>query len=169
LWGIEQGGAAKKEEVELRPDGWDRFNIAVNAAAKSGPMHRTAKLKKRAKHQVWRRGCNVKRILFTGAIILAITSALAQSSKEECVSRLSQAQKAGIIYSFIMDGLTPNLVVDEGVWNKIDFGTKVGMAETTMCALLGPGQPGISVKLNFRSHLTNRIIGEWQNGQLTVH
>src|SRR6478609_2494686 len=41
--------AAKTEEVELRPDGWDRFKIAVNAAAKSGPMHRTAKPKKRAK------------------------------------------------------------------------------------------------------------------------
>jgi hypothetical protein len=29
-------------EVELRPDGWERFKSAVRAAAKSGPKHRTA-------------------------------------------------------------------------------------------------------------------------------
>jgi hypothetical protein len=34
------------EEVELRPDGWERFDRAVTAAAKSGPKHRLAKKKK---------------------------------------------------------------------------------------------------------------------------
>jgi hypothetical protein len=28
------------KEIELRPDGWERFNRAVTAAAKSGPKHR---------------------------------------------------------------------------------------------------------------------------------
>jgi hypothetical protein len=28
---------------ELRPDGWERFERAVDAAVKSGPKHRTAK------------------------------------------------------------------------------------------------------------------------------
>jgi hypothetical protein len=32
-----------KKELELRPDGWERFNRAVTAAAKSGPKHRVAK------------------------------------------------------------------------------------------------------------------------------
>jgi hypothetical protein len=37
-------------EIELRPDGWERFRTAVHAAAKKGPMHRTsAKLGKIAK------------------------------------------------------------------------------------------------------------------------
>jgi hypothetical protein len=27
-------------EVELRPDGWERFENAVDAAVKSGPKHR---------------------------------------------------------------------------------------------------------------------------------
>jgi hypothetical protein len=31
---------APKESIELRPDGWDRFEQAVDAAAKSGPKHR---------------------------------------------------------------------------------------------------------------------------------
>jgi hypothetical protein len=42
------------KDMELRPDGWERFDRAVTAAAKSGPKHRTkpakspkAKAKKR--------------------------------------------------------------------------------------------------------------------------
>ena len=30
-------------EIELRPDGWERFRAAVHAAAKSGPKHREPK------------------------------------------------------------------------------------------------------------------------------
>jgi hypothetical protein len=40
----------KKDQVELRPDGWERFRVAVSAAAKSGPKHRTAKQAKKVKH-----------------------------------------------------------------------------------------------------------------------
>jgi hypothetical protein len=32
-------------EIELRPDGWERFRTAVAAAAKSGPKHRPSKHK----------------------------------------------------------------------------------------------------------------------------
>jgi hypothetical protein len=34
-------------EVELRPDGWERFKTAVAAAAKSGPKHRPGKHKQK--------------------------------------------------------------------------------------------------------------------------
>ena len=30
-------------EVELRPDGWGRFEAAVGAAVKRGPQHRAAR------------------------------------------------------------------------------------------------------------------------------
>jgi hypothetical protein len=33
-------------DIELRPDGWNRFVNAVHAAAKHGPMHRAAKPKR---------------------------------------------------------------------------------------------------------------------------
>ena len=33
------------EEIELRPDGEERFRAAVHAAAKSGPKHRSPKEK----------------------------------------------------------------------------------------------------------------------------
>jgi hypothetical protein len=29
-----------KKDLELRPDGWERFDRAVTAAVKSGPKHR---------------------------------------------------------------------------------------------------------------------------------
>jgi hypothetical protein len=31
------------KDLELRPDGWERFGRAVTAAAKSGPKHRATK------------------------------------------------------------------------------------------------------------------------------
>lgn len=34
---------AKSVDIELRPDGWERFRSAVHAAAKSGPKHRGPK------------------------------------------------------------------------------------------------------------------------------
>jgi hypothetical protein len=33
----------QKDEIELRPDGWERFEKAVDAAVKGGPKHRAAK------------------------------------------------------------------------------------------------------------------------------
>ena len=31
----------KEQQIESRPDGWKRFEKAVDAAVKSGPKHRT--------------------------------------------------------------------------------------------------------------------------------
>jgi hypothetical protein len=35
-----------EEDVELRPDGWERFTFAVKAAVKNGPVHRTSEARK---------------------------------------------------------------------------------------------------------------------------
>jgi cell division septation protein DedD len=96
--------------------------------------------------------------------------ALAQRSKEDCTARLSIAEKAGVISGFRMeDKTTPTLIVDENTWNKIEFSVKLGMAETTVCALLGPGESlPYPLKLLFRSNRTNRIIGEYSGGDLVV-
>jgi hypothetical protein len=37
------GKAQPSDDVELRPDGWERFEKAVDAAVKSGPKRRSAK------------------------------------------------------------------------------------------------------------------------------
>jgi hypothetical protein len=36
-------GAKRKDEVELDPKGWARFEQAVDAAVKSGPKHKPVK------------------------------------------------------------------------------------------------------------------------------
>jgi hypothetical protein len=33
-------GERRSAEIELRPDGWQRFEAAISAAVKSGPQHR---------------------------------------------------------------------------------------------------------------------------------
>lgn len=35
------------EEVDLRPDGWDRFRVAVKAAAKAGPRPKKTQKKRK--------------------------------------------------------------------------------------------------------------------------
>jgi hypothetical protein len=45
-------GTKRKDEIELDPKGWERFERAVDAAVKSGPMHRTeTKKRQRARRQ----------------------------------------------------------------------------------------------------------------------
>jgi len=36
-------GTKRKDEVELDPKGWERFEQAVDAAVRSGPKHKPAK------------------------------------------------------------------------------------------------------------------------------
>ena len=43
---LRKSRARELEQVEMRPDGWERFLLAVGAAAKSGPKHRPKKKKK---------------------------------------------------------------------------------------------------------------------------
>lgn len=45
----------KATEIELRPDGWERFRLAVGVAAKSGPKHRPVK-KTQLKRKLAKRG-----------------------------------------------------------------------------------------------------------------
>jgi hypothetical protein len=37
-------------EVELRSDGWERFERAIGAAVKSGPKHRTDAIRPKREH-----------------------------------------------------------------------------------------------------------------------
>lgn len=47
------------DEIETRPDGWNRFRRAVNAAIKSGPKHRPAQKSK--DQSAIKKGRNAKR------------------------------------------------------------------------------------------------------------
>ena len=43
----------RKEEIELAPRGWERFERAVDAAVKSGPKHKVTK--RPSKHRAARK------------------------------------------------------------------------------------------------------------------
>lgn len=45
-----------QSKIELRPDGWERFQCAVSAAAKSGPKHRPVKKQNQPKKKSLRSG-----------------------------------------------------------------------------------------------------------------
>lgn len=42
----------KPPDIELRPDGWEQFERAVDAAVKGGPRHRPAKQRPASKGRV---------------------------------------------------------------------------------------------------------------------
>lgn len=87
-------------------------------------------------------------------------------SQGECIQRLATAHKVGLIRSYRMDDHVLTLTVDENAWSRISHDTKLGMIDTTACALLGTGETLSSSVL--RSDLTNNIIGQWRSGQLEV-
>jgi hypothetical protein len=107
-------------------------------------------------------------IIAFSAIIATCFQAAGQT-KDECVQRLALAQKSGIISSFRMEDNVPTLVVDEPTWRQSSFDTKKGMAETTVCALRGPGRDlPYPLALKIRSTLTDHVLGEWSGGRLSV-
>ena len=98
-------------------------------------------------------------------LLTAHSPALAQRSKEDCRAWVLKAEKARLISGFEMEAGKLTLIVDENIWNKIEFRVKRGMAKTTVCAVLGPGE---SFPLLFRSKRTNQIIGEYSDDKLVV-
>jgi hypothetical protein len=39
----------RSSDIELRPDGWERFERAIGAAVKSGPKHRAVAIRSKQK------------------------------------------------------------------------------------------------------------------------
>lgn len=103
--------------------------------------------------------------LLLGCTVLAPGHSLA-SSQEECQQKWLAAEKAHIVYGEGFDRGIPVVVVDELTWNSIDFATKSGLAATFECAVAGEGKA--LTKVQFRSNLTNKTLGEWSYGRLTV-
>jgi hypothetical protein len=40
IFGMAKSDRSKDQEIDLRPDGWERFRAAVHDMAKAGPQHR---------------------------------------------------------------------------------------------------------------------------------
>ena len=99
------------------------------------------------------------------ALLTAHSPALAQRSKEACRAWVLKAEKARLISGYEMEAGKLTVIVNDNIWNKIEVGAKRGMAKTTVCAVLGPGE---SFPLVFRSKHTNQIIGEYSDDKLVL-
>jgi hypothetical protein len=44
-------GTKRKDEIELDPRGWERFEAAVNAAVRTGPLHKHQPLRAKTKRK----------------------------------------------------------------------------------------------------------------------
>ena len=83
----------------------------------------------------------------------------------EAKAKIEQAFSAGLL----ADNDTPgglSVTVREALWQQSDFAWKRNLAEALDCALAGPGKT--VADMNFRSSRTNRVVGRWHWGRLTV-
>lgn len=104
--------------------------------------------------------CLIMLLMMPGAPL-----ALAED-QQACEARLLTA---GFGSGFLKDfcpGEKLCIVVNEAVWDKVDYKTKLGLAKTVDCAIAGPGKS--LIKFLFRSDRTNKVLGTWTWGKLTV-
>ena len=109
----------------------------------------------------------MKVALAIAALLLGLVQAGAQGeSKESCLQRWEQAERAKIIHSTQIDqsrGIVVRVVVDEDAWNGSTFDLKTRIAETLECVVSFKG-----LFIDFHSHRTNKVLGEWRVNNLTV-
>lgn len=83
----------------------------------------------------------------------------------EAKAKIEQAFSAGLLANNDTPGGL-SVTVREALWRQSDFAWKRNLAEALDCALAGPGK---SVSdMEFRSSRTNRVVGRWHWGRLTV-
>ena len=83
----------------------------------------------------------------------------------EAKAKIEQAFSAGLLANNDTPGGL-SVTVSEALWRQSDFAWKRNLAEALDCALAGPGK-SIS-DIDFRSSRTNRVVGRWHWGRLTV-
>ena len=99
--------------------------------------------------------------------LMIFSSGALAEDQEECRDRFNKAALATrFVVSYKFDGGRPVVVVNERMWNQVDFNTKSGLAETFDCAIAGPGQSIVGVE--YRSNMTNKVLATWNGIRLTV-
>jgi hypothetical protein len=93
------------------------------------------------------------------------TKAAQAEDQEKCKGRLLKSGfGTGFITGYKTEGITPVVVVNERMWNQVDFNTKSGLAETFDCAIAGPGMAWVGVE--YRSNMTGKVLATWNGLRL---
>lgn len=85
--------------------------------------------------------------------------------RDDCLAKLQEAERGGVIFGLAKDEWPWALVVNEAAWPLIPYGTKVAMMKTVDCAIAGPGK---GLNIDVRGHRSNHVLGRWRLGRLTV-
>jgi len=99
------------------------------------------------------------------------------NNPEVCVSKFNEGVRLKVIIGFIKNESPANVVIDEHVWNKFPFKNKQTLAGVIACRFAQIKAPDkktlaelakVPIAFNLRSHMTNKIIGEWRLNRLTI-
>lgn len=93
-------------------------------------------------------------------------SSLNFMTQEECGIYLDDLTKQGLLTDVQGKNGRPVIVVSEAAWSRIDYKAKVGLAKICNCAAVGPGM--VLSSMEFRSNMTNQVLGTWDLGQLSI-
>ncbi|MCE8002549.1 MULTISPECIES: hypothetical protein [Billgrantia] len=73
------------------------------------------------------------------ALMLAVSTTAMACDQDDALTKWEQAEEHEIILGAGNINGTMSFAVDEGVWDQLDFGTRLGMVETFQCLVAGPG------------------------------
>lgn len=102
----------------------------------------------------------------TSVALVALMMMTLNATASECEDKVNLAIKQGIFYNL---KATPGgliVVIDESVWRSVDFQAKTGMVDALNCAIAGPDK--VIRTIEFHSNMTDRILGRYSWGKLTV-
>lgn len=99
-------------------------------------------------------------------LLAACVSSASAETREQCQGTVELAQREGIVRSLAASAEGIEAVVDADAWGGMDFTARLGMGATIECAIVDEGERLRAVL--FRDHRTNRVLGRYALGKLTV-
>lgn len=95
-----------------------------------------------------------------------VSAKTAAKSDPACLDKWLKAEKAGITMGEGMIDGHMSVMVDEAVYRQLDYATKLGMAQTFECAVVGKDHA--LTEVYFISDKTAKPLAIWSWGKLEV-
>ncbi len=86
-------------------------------------------------------------------------SAVDGATRAECARLIGSAIVAGVVRELADRDGSKTVIVNENLWNRMQFQAKVGLATTASCAFANEGR---GTWIDFRSDITDKVIGIWR-------
>lgn len=106
----------------------------------------------------------MRRILLISVLMIIAAAPSRSESQDACRSRIQTAAiETGVIAGYKMEGSTAVVMVNERMWNKLDFNVKSNIADTWNCAIAGPGKT--LRRVEYISSLSGKILHLWDGSR----